>query len=162
LKRTQPLWLAGLCALALALLVGCGAASAPSGAAGGGTATPSPTNPAGAAARPCPGGSADALVDGTPALILTEQSNTGSAHVGDLIQVRLTQTNHWSFAGGSPALAPTQHAGDADQARGICFWNFQARSATSDTLHFTGTALCDVGRPCPMYARDAHFTITIA
>jgi hypothetical protein len=111
--------------------------------------------------KPCPGGAGDALSSGTPALILVDGATTGSAHVGDLIQVRLPTSLRWNYTGGIAALAPTAQAGEIDASRGICFWNFLAQSAGKGTIDFTGTALCEPMQPCAMFARDAHFTITI-
>jgi len=162
-RARRGAWGAGavaLCALLLAAaLAGCGRTTTDSGAS-----SPSPPGVKGTSVRPCTGGTADVSVEGTPALALTESTpgHAGSAHKGDLIQVQLASTEHWGLNTASANLAATQHAGDQDDTHHVCFWNFRAQAAGAAKLGFTGTALCESGSACPLYARDVQFTITIS
>lgn len=158
-----------MAALGLAL-AGCGyiTTSASDGSSTGPqtpTQTPTPTGPqTGTSARPCVGPNADVGVEGQPALTLTDATpnHTGSAHVGDLIQVQLSASLHWGLNATPSGLAPTQYVGSLDQARQVCFWDFHAQSAGTAKIQFTGAALCESGQPCPMYARLETFTVQVS
>src|SRR6478672_7582152 len=132
-RRYRVAHLIGLLALALALalmVAGCGVTTANNGelasgtpsATGSATATPSPAPPSaltptrtatgGSSAVACPDSSDS---PGNPTLILTPTTpdRAGSAHVGDMIQVRLPTSSKWSYgpAQSSGALSPTQPSG---------------------------------------------------
>ena len=82
-------------------LAGCGisSGSVTYGPGAGSTTTPGTGHTGGTSIRPCSGPWASVNVAGTPALVLTLQtpSKSGAAQVGDLVQVRLPITNHWSI-----------------------------------------------------------------
>ena len=102
---------------------------------------------------------------GTPALVLTLQTpnKSGTAHVGDFVQVRLPITNHWSIQSASSTLSMLQPAGFQDQRLDVCAWNFRAKSAGDATLSFTGLPLCDQpNKPCPQYALAEAFTVHLS
>lgn len=163
--------LLGILALAVA---GCGATTTP-----GGALRPSPTRTeqpgppgGGLAVRPCPGGAASAAETANGAIILTESTpaaatpalqpeHEASAHVGDRIQIRLTTSVHWQLREATGGVSPLAPQGGADAALGVCFWNFKAAAAGDATISFTGTAICDTGGPCPLWARDETFVVHI-
>lgn len=181
-RRLAPL---SVLALVLALAVaGCGAAgtvgaSGGSGAPGGGAASSTPTpkasvNPGGpnkTSVRPClgPFGSVSD-VRPQPAVVLTPATppdHTATAHIGDVIQVRLPTTRSWRYlnntSDSSGAVALLQPAGVQDGTLGVCVWNFKALSAGTAALSFAGAPLCDQpGAVCPQNILALDFTITVS
>jgi hypothetical protein len=162
--------LAAVCALVLGLLLaGCGYTSTAAqnpGGADGGTSTAGGSGPiAGTSVRPCVGPYADVGVEGQPALTLSDSSSdkTGSAHVGQLVQIQLPGDWHWTLGRTPTTLTATQNAGSYDENRQLCFWNFKASAAGTTTLQFTGTPRCEgPNQPCPTIARVESFTITVS
>ncbi len=157
--------LAGALPLLLSLLLaGCGYNSVSTLSPGGGNGGNSSGPILGTSVRPCVGPSADVGVQGQPALTLSDATadKTGAAHVGDLVQVQLPGDWRWELNGAPANLTATPYAGAYDQARQICFWNFTAASASSVTVHFTGTPRCEGGQPCPTIARVDDFTIHVS
>jgi hypothetical protein len=156
-----------LATIAAALLTGCGQSSATAGTPGAGapTATSSaPPIPGGTSIRPCPGPTGSASSTGTPALVFSggASDTSGSAYVGDLIQVRLPVTQHWQLQQASASAVIVGQGGVQDGALNACVWSFRATAAGQITLAFVGTALCDQpGLPCPQYARLATYTVTV-
>jgi hypothetical protein len=146
-------------ALGLAL-AGCGYITTTSTSDGGGSTGPI----TGTTVRPCVGPPAGVGVEGQPALTLTDATpnRAGTAHVGDLIQVRLSANFHWGLDDTPAGLAPTQYIGSLDQARQLCFWNFRAQSAGTTTIKFTGTPICESGSACPAIARLETFTVRVS
>ncbi len=135
--------------LALALIVaGCGVTTANGGEASTGTpsptinatATPSLAPPPASTATRTPTGGSSAVAcpessqgPGNPTLILTPTTpdRAGSAHVGDIVQVRLPTTSKWSYAPAqsSGALSPTQPSGVLIHSLNACVWTFKAVAA---------------------------------
>ena len=177
-RRGLALRLGGALALAalLAALAGCGVTTGPGGEQGAST-SPSPTGTTAAAsptpittttatsssATPCP---ASDQSPGNPALILTPTSpnRSGSAHIGDMVQVRLPTTTKWSFTSAQPTgtLTATQPSGVLIHSVNACVWSFQAAAAGTATLSFIGQALCEPGKPCPNYRLAMNFTVTVS
>src|SRR5487761_1895300 len=130
---------------ALVALSGCGGAMS-SATTGGGTtsATTGGSFPGGAmVVRPCPGLTGDASGAGALALILTRNNASGSLPVGELAQVRLPATLHWTLTTQSPLLASVGTAGGQDTTLNVCYWTFRAVSAGSVTLRYSGVQPCD-------------------
>jgi hypothetical protein len=144
------------------LLAGCGYSTANGAGPGGDTGGSGPIT--GTSIRPCVGPYADVEVEGQPALTLSDTSTTtsGRAHVGDLVQIQLTGTWHWTLSSAPPQFVATQYAGAYDQARQVCFWNFRAQSAGNAKVDFTGSPRCESGQACPAIARVETFTITVS
>lgn len=190
--RTGAVGRAGRCGLALrlcgalalaaliAILAACGVTTAPTGEQGAPlSATPTPTATATTAlptprpaatktatssgATPCP---ASGQSPGNPALILTPTTpnRSGSAHVGDMVQVRLPTTSKWTFDSSQPtgAMTSTQPSGVLIHSVNACVWSFQAATAATASLSFTGQAICEPGKPCPNYRIAMTFTVTIS
>jgi len=150
----------GMLVVALGLaLAGCGYST--TSTSDGGSSTGPIT---GTTVRPCVGPPAGVGVEGQPTLTLTDATpnRAGTTHVGDLVQVQLSANFHWGLDATPAGLTPTQYVGSLDQARQICFWNFRAQSAGTTTIQLTGTALCESGKPCPMYARLEKFTVQVS
>ena len=170
-SRGHPRSLAVL-TLVIALTLGlaaCGASSSSSGGAGsasaGATATSTPPRSiGGTTVRPCVGPYASVTSGGTPNVVLDEQTpnGTASAHVGDLVQVRLHLSMSWRLTSSGAGLSLVQPGATQDTQLNVCFWNFRAASAGSATLVFTGHALCDPNTPCSMIVRNQTFTVNIA
>lgn len=179
--RGLALRLSGALALAaiLAALAGCGVTTGPGGEQGAST-SPSPTGttqvsptattrPAAtktatsSSATPCP---ASDQGPGNPALILTPPTpdRSGSAHVGDMVQVRLPTTTKWSFTSAQPTgtLTATQPSGALIRSVNACVWSFRAAAAGTATLSFIGQAICEPGKPCPNYRLAMNFTVTVS
>lgn len=152
--------LASCVLLALLALAGCGITTTTRAAPGGAGASPSATAAAHNAACPGPTGSVNDA--GTPALVLTEKSanHSGSAAVGTLVQVRLSDAWHWDYLSTS-AFAPLLPAGVHDASLAVCAWNFRPQKAGSVTLHFARSAICHPGVPCPMYIQQVSFTLQV-
>ncbi len=114
------------------------------------------------AIRPCPGAVSDATQAGSIALILTPGQSSGSLHVGELAQVRLPTTEHWTLLSQPSLLASVATAGGQDNALNACFWTFRAQSAGGETLKFSGMAPCEQPGACSTAAVEQDFTITIS
>lgn len=166
--------------LALAVIVaGCGVTTANGGEAANGapspttsaTATPSPA-PASTATRTPTGGNsavacpASSQGPGQPTLILTPTTpnRAGSAHVGDMVQVRLPTSSKWTYAPtqSSGALSPTQPSGVLIRSLNSCVWSFQAVASGAQTLSFSGQAICKAGQPCADYRIAMTFDVTVS
>jgi hypothetical protein len=168
--------------LALALIVaGCGVTTANGGELASGT--PSATTGATATASPAPpsaptptrtatgGNSAVACPEssqgpGQPTLILTPTTpnRAGSAHVGDIVQVRLPTTSKWTYAPAQStgALSPTQPSGVLIHSLNSCVWSFEAVATGTQTLPFSGQAICKPGQPCADYRIAMMFSVTVS
>lgn len=182
-RRGGALRLVGAAALiVMALIVaGCGATTAPAGESSQG-ATPSPAKPSAtatarislptaaptrtapsASATPCP---ATDLSAGNPALILTPTTpdRSGSAHIGETVQVRLPTSTKWTFQSSAPTgtLTIAQPSGVLIHAVNACVWSFQAAAVGTASLSFIGQPLCEPGKPCPNYRIAMTFTVTIS
>lgn len=181
-RHYRAVHLVGLLALVLAVLVaGCGVTTANGGESASGTpsaitsatATPSPAPPSapiptrtatgGSSAVACPESSDG---PGNPTLILTPTTpdRAGSAHVGDIVQVRLPTSSKWSYgpAQSSGALSPTQPSGVLIHSLNSCVWSFKAVADGAQTLSFTGQPICKPGQPCADYRIAMTFEVTIS
>ncbi|HEY7339981.1 MAG TPA: hypothetical protein VH591_03805 [Ktedonobacterales bacterium] len=180
--RHRAMRLVGLVALAV-LVAGCGVTTANGGELASGTpsatvsatatATASPAPPSaptptrtatgGNSAVACPGSNQG---PGQPTLILTPTTpdRTGSAHVGDIVQVRLPTSSKWTYAPAqsSGALSPTQPSGVLIRSLNSCVWSFKAVADGTQTLMFSGQAICKPGQPCADYRIAMTFTITVS
>lgn len=156
---------AGLLVATLALGA-CGATPQKTQAAG--TSTTTNTTSVGSipgggmAVRPCPGAVSDATQAGAIALVLTPSSASGSLHVGDLAQVRLPASEHWTLLSQPALLASVATAGGQDSSLNVCFWTFRAQSAGSETLKFSGAQPCDNPGSCSNATTEQDFTITVS
>jgi hypothetical protein len=151
------LWLASLSALLALLLGACGAAPSQ-----GGESTSSMGPGAGMAIRPCLGDYTSGL---HPALTLLSSAEvSGSAHVGDIIEVRLDGRHKWTLDAVKPgaALVAKENQGVLDRADGSCVWDFQARERGDVIITYSGVALCDPTQVCPDYAIPQSFTLRIS
>lgn len=146
------------------LLAGCGAsAGAANGSHGAATATATQGRPGVGklTVRGCPGPFGTSTDAGSPRLVLTNQTKSGDAHVGDLVQVQVPATYRWSQVDASSNLALQQPAGVQDSAKNVCVWTYRALSAGAATVQLTGGALCEPTQPCPAYAVVADFSISV-
>lgn len=160
--RRAPLVGVVLTLMALVALGGCGAATgASTGSHNSATATPGKPGVGKLTVRGCPGPFGTANDAGTPALILTNQSKTGDAKVGDLVQVQVPATYHWTDVRASANLAIQSPAGVQDSAKNVCVWTYRAVNAGAATVDLTGGALCEPTQACPAYATIADFTVTV-
>lgn len=156
------LWSVGLGALLVLLLAACGV-SAPNidGASSGSTSSAGPGG-AGLAIRPCLG---DYAGDLHPALILSSSATvSGSARVGDIIEVRLDGHHKWTLASVKPAtaLASRVNEGALDRVDGACVWDFQAKEPGDVIITYSGMALCDPTQVCPDSVISQNFTLHIS
>ncbi|HEU4783151.1 MAG TPA: hypothetical protein VFS83_07425 [Ktedonobacterales bacterium] len=178
--RYRAMCLVGLLALTL-LVAGCGVTTANGGELASGTpsatisatVTPSPVPPSaptptrttagGSSAVACPDSSAS---PGNPTLILTPTTpnRAGSAHVGDIVQVRLPTSSKWSYspAQSSGALSPTQPNGVLIHSLDSCVWTFNAAADGAQTLSFTGQPICKPGQPCADYRIAMTLSVTVS
>ena len=145
----------------LLALAGCGSATSAVGGAHTATGTPGKPGVGKLTVRGCPGPWGTANDAGSPAVVLTNQQKSGNARVGDLIQVQVPATQHWTQIDASPNLALQQPAGVQVSATNVCVWTYRAISAGDASVQLTGGALCEPTRPCPAYAVLADFAITI-
>jgi hypothetical protein len=103
---------------------------------------------------------------GSPTLILTPTTpdRAGSAHVGDIVQVRLPTTSKWTYAPAQSAgaLSLTQPSGVLIHSLNACVWTFKAVAAGTQTLPFTGQAICKPGQPCADYRIAMTFSVAVS
>jgi hypothetical protein len=165
------------------LVAGCGVTTANGGELASGTpsatvnatATPSPAPPsAPTATRTATGGTGAGTVacpesnqdPGQPTLILTPATpdRAGSAHVSDIVPVRLPTTSKWTYAPAQStgALSPTQPSGVLIRSLNACVWSFKAGAAGTQTLPFSGQAICKPGQPCANYRIAMTFSVTVS
>lgn len=115
------------------------------------------------AVRPCPGTTGGAADAGALALVLTSSAASGDLHVGELAQVRLPASLHWTLDGQTDHLTGVGSAGAQDSALNVCYWTFRATSLGSATLHFSGVQPCEgPASGCSTVAVDQNFTITVS
>jgi hypothetical protein len=104
----------------------------------------------------------DATQVGSVALILTPSSAAGSLHTGELAQVRLPATLHWTLTSQPGLLSGVGTAGGQDTTLNDCYWTFRTQSAGSATLHFSGVPPCDNPGACSNATTEQDFTITVS
>jgi hypothetical protein len=102
---------------------------------------------------------------GHPALVLTPLTldHSASAHVGDMVQVRLPTTTKWTYdaAQVSGPLIPAQPSGVLVRAVSACVWTFKANAKGAELLTFEGQAICRAGQPCPNFRVKLAFSVSI-
>lgn len=149
--------------IALLALAACGVTSS---AAPGGAQSTSRGQPfnAGAAVRPCSGPYASAT-EAAPALVLTLQTpgQSGSARIGQVMQVQLPITRHWTLISVPNGLQLVGEAAQQDAQRGVCFWNFKMATAGTYVIGFTGVTPCDPSAAiCQQTTQTQRFTLTVS
>ncbi|HEU0026941.1 MAG TPA: hypothetical protein VFQ25_07475 [Ktedonobacterales bacterium] len=151
-------WLVSLSALLALLLGACGVSPSQ---AGGSTSSAGPGG-SGMAIRPCLGDYTGGL---NAALTLSNSASvSGSAHVGDIIEIRLDGHHKWMLGAVKPsaALVAKEEQGVLDRADGTCVWDFQASEPGDVIITYSGLALCDPTQACPDYAIAQHFSLRIS
>lgn len=150
------------------LLTACGATTT-NGANVGGATTTSPTQTissqtATPALRTCAGPPASVNSAGTPTVVIDESTpnHTASAHIGDLVQVRLPSSLVWSFSGATGNLTLMQPGNLQDTSLDVCFWNFHAASAGTTTLTFAGHVPCAPNTICSAAEIAQSFTVHVS
>jgi hypothetical protein len=89
-------------------------------------------------------------------------NSTVTAHIGDIIEVRLPFGQKWSGPASIPSnLQQQQPAGYAFTPDNVCIWRFVAQSAGLARLDFYMRALCLKGMMCPMFIVDDSFNIDV-
>jgi hypothetical protein len=80
------------------------------------------------------------------------------------VQVRLPTSSKWTYAPAqsSGALSPTQPSGVLIRSLNSCVWSFKAVADGTQTLMFSGQAICKPGQPCADYRIAMTFTITVS
>jgi hypothetical protein len=128
------------------------------------TPTPTATAVGGYGDHGCPGNTvvSTAPKQANVTIRLTDINSTVSAHVGDLIEIRLPFGQKWSGPSSIPAnLQQQQPAGYAFTSDNVCIWRFAAQSAGTAHLDFHSQALCSKGEMCPMFITNETFTIEV-
>jgi len=134
--------------------------------AGGSTPTPAPQTPVPTSAGTSEGCPSIATVSGSqskPDVIITATTtDTVTAHNGNLIEVRLPFGQRWSGPTTSQGILQLQQpAGYASQTDKGCIWRFIAQGTGTQTLTFSGHAICRQGQLCPQYVLSRQFTIAV-
>jgi hypothetical protein len=134
----RPIALIGILGVLLLVLSACGSTSTSS--------TPTPTGTTGyGSTHGCP---SDTIVSTTlkPANVTvrdTDINSTVTAHVGNIIEVRLPFGQKWTGPSSIPSnLQQQQPAGYALPSDNVCIWRFTAQSAGTAQLDFQSQALC--------------------
>lgn len=168
-KRSLASFFLALVLLTLTCIVAACGTNAGSGTSTGSTgsspANPSPTAVKGyGTAQGCP---SDFVVSTAPStanvVVKPSQTNgTVTAHVGDVVEIRLPFGQRWTgptaSAGGLEIQQPSGYAWKTDK---VCIWRFTAKSAGTTNLEFHEQALCKAGQLCPMYIAEFPFVITV-
>ncbi len=168
-KRSLSSFFLALVLLTLTGIVAACGTNAGSGTSTGGTgsspANPSPTAVKGyGTAQGCP---SDMVVSTAPSVanVVVKPGQTNApitAHVGDVVEIRLPFGQKWSgptaSVGGLEMQQPSGYAWKTDN---VCVWRFTAKSAGTTNLEFHQQALCKKGQLCPMYIAEVPFTITV-
>src|SRR5262249_18616565 len=115
---------------------------------------------------PCSSSSQQVNDIGRPTYVLTPNTpgHAVDVHVGDTLQVRLSSASRWSFRVASNAAVLTAIAPTGIYAPTLkaCVWTFQARSAGSETLTYTGAPNCMSGEPCAAYRIALEFSVKVS
>lgn len=149
------------------MLAACGSKTGTTGAGGGGGKTPTPTSGPVKGYGTSVGCPSDVVMSNVPAkanvlIQLTNMDSTVTAHIGDVIEVRLPFGHKW----GGPetslhGLELQQPAGYAWKAESVCIWRFVAKGTGTTQLLFQSQALCKPGEMCPMYITAIPFTVVV-
>jgi len=89
-------------------------------------------------------------------------NSTITAHVGDVVEVRLPFGHKWG--GPNTAVSNLQlqsPAGYAWIADSVCVWRFNATGTGSTVLNFSSQPLCKAGQMCPMYILELAFKVNV-
>ncbi len=134
----RPIALIGILGISLLVLSACGPNP--------GSGTPPPTGTTGyGSTHGCP---SDTVVSTPPKLANvtirdTDINSTVTAHVGDIIEVRLPFGQKWTGPSSLPSnLQQQQPAGYAWTSDNVCIWRFTAQSVGRAQLDFHSQALC--------------------
>lgn len=151
------------------MLAACGSNAGTTG--GGGGQTPTPTTPPTSGpvkgygtSVGCP---SDMVVNSAPTqanvlIQLTNMDSTVTAHVGDIIEVRLPFGHKWGGPGTAlHGLQLQPPAGYAWKADNVCIWRFVAKGTGTTQLLFQSQPLCKPGEMCPMYITAIPFTVVV-
>lgn len=162
-RSAVMLLLACAACVALLALAACGvtAGASPSGTKGPSTAQPLIGH---VAVRPCTGTYAVAGAK-APSLVLTLQTpnQAGAARVGDVVQVRLPITHHWSLTSVPSGLQLVGPPAQQDAQLDVCFWNFKVGKAGTFVLTFTGATPCDPKvTSCQPSSVTARFSLSVS
>jgi hypothetical protein len=153
--------LASLACVALLALAACGVTSSTQSGAQSGSHPQVLTGHT--AVRPCTGPFAAASAQ-APKLILTLQTPNlaGTAQVGDVVQVRLPVTNHWTLASVPNGLRLTGLPAQQDAQLNVCFWTFKVSATGTYQLSFTGVTPCDPSTSgCQQTSTTERFTLAV-
>jgi hypothetical protein len=84
-------------------------------------------------------------------------------NINQTVEIHLPGTFRWGGGPNDPnhILGVTAHEGWFDQASHNCIWRYTAAKAGTATMIFSGTFLCDAGKPCPAIATVAEYDITV-
>jgi hypothetical protein len=175
IPRQRSIWravrlLAGVFCLVGALaLAGCSVTiDTGTGGGDGGSTPPQPGAPGGpgggTTVKPCPGVLSAAETKPTITLTVANAYKTTQAHVGDVIEVRLSAKMQWSqpTIGTAGVLTALQPQGGMDEQTQTCQWLFAAAKPDTVKLEFTGGPLCEPNVACPAYAEVEQFTLQIS
>ena len=168
-KRSLSSFLLALMLLTLMGIVAACGTNAGSGTSTGGTGsspvTPAPTAVKGyGTAQGCPSDLVVSTAPSTANVVVKPSQANGSitAHVGDVVEIRLPFGQKWSGPTASVgSLEIQQPSGYAWKTDKVCVWRFTAKSAGTTSLEFHEQALCRAGQLCPMYIVDFPFVITV-
>jgi hypothetical protein len=168
-KRSLSSIFLALMLLTLAGIVAACGSNAGSGTTTGGTGS-SPVNPSPTAvkgygtAQGCP---SDMVVSTAPSaanvVVQSSQKNaTITAHVGDVVEIRLPFGQRWTGPTVSQGnLTIQQPSGYAWKTDKVCVWRFTAKAVGTTSLDFHQQALCKPGQLCPMYIAEFPFVINV-
>jgi hypothetical protein len=83
---------------------------------------------------------------------------------GRTLEIRLRPQFRWSLSTQDRAhsLTSAQPNGWYDASLQVCVWRFTAVASGTADLTYTGTAVCQGGAPCPQFAINEDFTVTVA
>jgi hypothetical protein len=83
-------------------------------------------------------------------------------NINQTVEIHLPGTFRWGGGPNDPnhILSATTPEGWFDQASHNCIWRYTAAKAGTATLIFSGTFLCDAGKPCPAIATVAEYDVT--
>ncbi len=148
-----PLFLALAC-----LLAACGSNG------GTGSTPPPASTPTRSTTNGCPHSSVTNPSPVKPDVVIamSNSNSTVTAHKGDLIEVRLPSNEQWSGPITSQGLLALQTpSGYLLRSDKMCVWHFVAQGTGTTRLTFSGRAICNPGKLCPMYVVKIPFTVEV-
>ena len=167
MQRIQRLLLLSFSVLVLiVVLAACGVNPGTTGS-GGQPPTPTPAPAPGKGYGTSVGCPSNTVVSSAPtkANVTVQMSNLNvpiTAHVGDVIEVRLPFGHKWGGPIASQdGLDLQQPAGYAWKTDNVCIWRFVAKGTGTSQLLFHSQALCKPGEMCPLYITSIPFTVTV-